>query len=160
MTIGCPYCKAVINLKKVKPGRFNPKCPGCSNTFVIIVPNDPNGTISVQKSNPPKSSTSGPDTDRILTQPKAKPKASDSPAPAADDTVRIPPAKQALTLEERAALMLEGQDPGDMTETDTDAQITADPDSEAAENLAAPKPAPKPAPKKNPPRAGSSESAK
>ena len=31
MSVACPYCRKVIALKGLKPGRFTPKCPGCGN---------------------------------------------------------------------------------------------------------------------------------
>lgn len=37
MSIACPYCAAVLNPTGLKPGRFQPKCPGCRKPFVIIL---------------------------------------------------------------------------------------------------------------------------
>ena len=36
MSFACPYCKAVLNPKGLKPGRFQPKCPKCAETFVLV----------------------------------------------------------------------------------------------------------------------------
>jgi hypothetical protein len=41
VNVACPYCRKVIALKSVKPGRFAPKCPGCAKVFVLTVPADP-----------------------------------------------------------------------------------------------------------------------
>ena len=37
MSIACPYCKAVLNPKALKPGRFQPKCPGCGEAFLLVI---------------------------------------------------------------------------------------------------------------------------
>ncbi|HEY1189998.1 MAG TPA: hypothetical protein VGE74_20275 [Gemmata sp.] len=37
MRIACPYCAAVLNPTGLKPGRFQPKCPGCGKPFVLII---------------------------------------------------------------------------------------------------------------------------
>ncbi len=37
MSIACPYCKAVLNPKGLKPGRFQPKCPGCGGAFSLVI---------------------------------------------------------------------------------------------------------------------------
>jgi serine/threonine protein kinase len=47
MSIACPYCKAVLNPKGLKPGRFQPKCPGCGKPFVVVVAEDAR-TVRVQ----------------------------------------------------------------------------------------------------------------
>ncbi|MCS6865243.1 MAG: protein kinase [Gemmataceae bacterium] len=47
MSIACPYCKAVLNPKGLKPGRFQPKCPGCGKPFVLVVADDAR-TVRVQ----------------------------------------------------------------------------------------------------------------
>lgn len=48
MNIACPYCKAGLTPKKLKPGKYQPKCPKCARPFLIVVPADETGTISVQ----------------------------------------------------------------------------------------------------------------
>jgi eukaryotic-like serine/threonine-protein kinase len=40
VNVTCPYCRNVIKLKSVKPGRFTPKCPKCTKVFVLTVPAD------------------------------------------------------------------------------------------------------------------------
>ncbi len=37
MSIACPYCKAALNPKRLKPGRFQPKCPGCARAFLLLI---------------------------------------------------------------------------------------------------------------------------
>lgn len=48
MSIACPYCKAVLTPKGIKPGRYTPKCPNCKKPFVLIAADDPEVTLSVQ----------------------------------------------------------------------------------------------------------------
>ena len=48
MSIPCPYCKSPLNPKGLKPGQFKPKCPKCTKQFLLVVPNDPDGTILAQ----------------------------------------------------------------------------------------------------------------
>gem|GEM_PF-321910 len=92
MSIACPYCKAALNPKGLKPGRFQPKCPGCGKPFVIVVSAEPGGTISVQQ----------------LVEDKSLPK-----DPSAPKSTIKPKPRRKLTLEEHAALLLEGKDPAD-----------------------------------------------
>lgn len=91
MSIACPYCKAALNPKGLKPGRFLPKCPSCAKVFVLVVPAEPGGTIGVQQ----------------VVAEKSSPK--DSPAKSGIK----PKPRRKLTLEEHAALLLEGKDPAD-----------------------------------------------
>jgi transposase-like protein len=49
VNIPCPYCKAVLKPKGPKPGRYQPKCPGCGKPFILVVSEDERGTISVRK---------------------------------------------------------------------------------------------------------------
>jgi eukaryotic-like serine/threonine-protein kinase len=49
MRIECPYCKAVLGPKGLRPGRFQPKCPGCAKSFVLLVPDKPTGGVRVQR---------------------------------------------------------------------------------------------------------------
>jgi serine/threonine protein kinase len=37
MSISCPHCKAALAPKELKPGKYQPKCVRCSNTFVLQV---------------------------------------------------------------------------------------------------------------------------
>ena len=43
MVIVCPHCNHRLSLKTAKTGRFRPKCPGCQQPFLLIVPDDPDG---------------------------------------------------------------------------------------------------------------------
>ena len=74
MSIACPYCKAVIKVKALKPGRYTPQCPKCNNPFLVTVPEEEDGTFKVEPI-------------------KKKPAANDLP-----DTVRVPPAKPTSKL--------------------------------------------------------------
>ncbi len=37
MSIACPHCKAGLTPKELKPGRYQPKCPRCSTSFILQV---------------------------------------------------------------------------------------------------------------------------
>ena len=37
MTVSCPHCKAALAPKELKPGKYQPKCVRCSNTFTLQV---------------------------------------------------------------------------------------------------------------------------
>jgi hypothetical protein len=41
VSVSCPYCRNVLKLKGLKPGRFAPKCPKCGKAFSLTVPDDP-----------------------------------------------------------------------------------------------------------------------
>src|SRR4029453_689371 len=53
MNIPCPYCKAVLSPKGLKPGEFHPRCPGCANKFLLVVPESRTRTVVVRKVTPP-----------------------------------------------------------------------------------------------------------
>jgi hypothetical protein len=78
MSIACPYCKAVLTPKGLKPGKYTPKCPKCGNPFLLFVPKDEGGTISVQQLAPKKPADGAEDTVRGV---------------APNDTVRVPAVK-------------------------------------------------------------------
>lgn len=37
MSVSCPHCKAALAPKELRPGKYQPKCVRCSNTFVLQV---------------------------------------------------------------------------------------------------------------------------
>ena len=37
MSIACPHCQAGLSPKELKPGRYQPKCMGCSRPFTLQV---------------------------------------------------------------------------------------------------------------------------
>lgn len=43
MSVLCPYCSLVIELKGARPGRFSPRCPRCKEKFILLVPRDGEG---------------------------------------------------------------------------------------------------------------------
>ena len=134
MSIACPYCKAVLSPKGLKPGRFQPKCPGCGRPFVIVVPDEPGGTISVHQAAAPKSA------------PVADTAKNPAPRPAAKPAPK-PVVKRKLSDEDRAALILEGKDPADYEDATGDPEPVADPSSTVAREPDAPvSEAPKPKP--------------
>lgn len=49
MNVACPYCKAILTPKNLKPGRYKPNCPKCGKQFSLMVPEDEDGGISVQR---------------------------------------------------------------------------------------------------------------
>ena len=136
MSIACPYCKAALNPKGLKPGKFQPKCPKCAKPFVLVVPAEDGGTVVVQPL-----AAKVPDTAKT-----AKPKLN-----------------RTQTDEERAALLLEGKDPADYERAApaTDPNATGDfsePDAPAPKPAVDAhatgdfsEPAPKPAPKRSAP---------
>ncbi|AMV27078.1 Serine/threonine-protein kinase PknB [Gemmata sp. SH-PL17] len=48
MAIACPYCAHRLNLKSAKPGRYRPRCPACSQPFMLCVPDEPGSALQVQ----------------------------------------------------------------------------------------------------------------
>ncbi len=40
MSIKCPYCAFTIELKGIRAGHFNPKCPRCAEQFALVVHED------------------------------------------------------------------------------------------------------------------------
>lgn len=45
--VHCPSCGRPLNLKDLRPGRFTPACPGCGRPFLLIVPEDEAGPVSI-----------------------------------------------------------------------------------------------------------------
>jgi hypothetical protein len=99
MSIACPYCKTVLTPKGLKPGKYTPKCPRCGNPFLLFVPKEEGGAVSVQRLSPQKPAGGEEDTVRMgspqdtVRVPAVKPK---SPPPAEKplpDTVRVPAVK-------------------------------------------------------------------
>ncbi len=146
MSFACPYCKAVLNPKGLKPGKFQPKCPGCGKAFLLLVPDDPNGTVRVQQLVPKTAPVADTARNVVPKSPGAKP-------PAAKP-------KRKLSDEDRAALILEGKDPDEFEDADTGTEAEPEQEPEVDPNTTvargpAPKPvakpqvaAPKPAPAK------------
>ncbi|MGL6075560.1 MAG: protein kinase domain-containing protein [Fimbriiglobus sp.] len=52
MLIDCPYCRAKIQSKLPKPGKYKPKCPKCGESFALVVHDDPEQTFLVRKAEP------------------------------------------------------------------------------------------------------------
>jgi serine/threonine protein kinase len=40
MAVNCPHCSHTLKPKSVRPGRFQPKCPGCGRVFLLVVTAD------------------------------------------------------------------------------------------------------------------------
>ena len=41
MSIRCPHCRHVMELKGARPGRFTPRCPECQHRFLLVISPDP-----------------------------------------------------------------------------------------------------------------------
>ena len=41
MSVQCPYCSHKMRVKGARPGRFLPACDRCGNTFLLLIPADP-----------------------------------------------------------------------------------------------------------------------
>ncbi len=52
MSASCPHCRAILKLKAVKPGRFAANCPHCAESVIVVVPDNPDGAVSVLKAAP------------------------------------------------------------------------------------------------------------
>jgi serine/threonine protein kinase len=76
----------VLSSKGLKPGKYKPNCPKCNTSFLLVIPEDENETISVQQI-AQKQSGDEPDTVRT---PTVKPKNPPKPIP---DTVKTPAVK-------------------------------------------------------------------
>jgi hypothetical protein len=49
MAFPCPYCAHSITIKSAKPGKFKPKCPKCSQVFLLTVSEGQNSAPIAQK---------------------------------------------------------------------------------------------------------------
>jgi tRNA A-37 threonylcarbamoyl transferase component Bud32 len=56
-SVRCPYCQYVLELKGAKPGKFQPKCPGCRKRFVLAISSDPKKKPAARGIVPKKGST-------------------------------------------------------------------------------------------------------
>jgi len=136
MSIACPYCKAVLTPKGLKPGRYTPKCPKCGQAFLLVVPETEGGTISVQQlvkkagADPAGGNPASPAKKAVApaTPPatqKIPPQAKKAAAPATPPaTQKIPPqAKKPKSAEDAAAAVLNDRDPGNVTGDFTEAEV-------------------------------------
>lgn len=49
MAIACPHCRHRLRLKSTRPGSFRPRCPGCGEPFLLIVPAGDGGQVQVRR---------------------------------------------------------------------------------------------------------------
>src|SRR5687768_15731999 len=42
MSVRCPYCHFLLELKGAHAGRFTPKCPQCQHRFMLVIAEDAN----------------------------------------------------------------------------------------------------------------------
>ena len=122
MSIACPYCKAVIKVKALKPGRYTPQCPKCNNPFLVTVPEEEGGTFKVEPIKKKPAANDLPDTVRVpAPNPTAKlpgtsprPPAKTAPPDAPTDVLvkgsgaSTPPPQGGI--EDAAAAILEGDE--------------------------------------------------
>ncbi|MCE9567501.1 MAG: hypothetical protein K8U57_36340 [Planctomycetes bacterium] len=47
MNVACPFCKAVLTPKNLKPGRYTPNCPKCGKQFSLVVDEDDDDEITI-----------------------------------------------------------------------------------------------------------------
>lgn len=76
MSIVCPHCRAALNPKGLKPGKFQPKCPKCQKSFQITITADESGKISGKVTVIPPTAPS-----KATAPPAPKPAAPPKPAP-------------------------------------------------------------------------------
>ena len=62
MAIHCPYCQHGFTIKVDKPGRFGTRCPRCSKTFAVTVPEGPDPKVAVAPLNSELASGAGAET--------------------------------------------------------------------------------------------------
>ncbi|HJZ55026.1 MAG TPA: hypothetical protein VKE74_08705, partial [Gemmataceae bacterium] len=95
MRIACPLCQAVLSVKGVKPGKYQPNCPKCGRGLLVVVPDDPSGTVSVQPDPAARSGTaplpkttpirkSGPQPVPLAGRPSPAPQPAPAPRPDSD----------------------------------------------------------------------------
>jgi len=41
LSVQCPYCSHKMRVKGAHPGRFLPACDRCGDTFMLVIPADP-----------------------------------------------------------------------------------------------------------------------
>lgn len=49
MTITCPLCEASLTLKGLKPGSYSPKCPKCRKPFVLVLAENDDDELIIEK---------------------------------------------------------------------------------------------------------------
>ncbi len=100
MSVTCPYCRNVIKLKSVKPGRFTPKCPKCAKPFILTVPADTTKPLVATPLPTPTPAAAGAavgqsaleQTTQVLPEAaRARSAPAAASAPAVDQTVALPP---------------------------------------------------------------------
>ncbi len=47
MSVKCPYCGHGMRVKGAHAGRFLPACDRCGDTFMLVVPPDPDAEMMV-----------------------------------------------------------------------------------------------------------------
>jgi hypothetical protein len=125
MSIACPYCKATLKIKALKPGRYRPQCPKCNDPFLVTIPPDETGTIKVEPIKKPAASDlpdtlrlASPDTTAKLPTTSPRPPAKTAPPEAQTDIIvkgrsgaKTPPPQDGI--EDAAAAMLNDDEPGE-----------------------------------------------
>lgn len=52
MSVQCPYCQHRMRVKGAHAGRFLPACDRCGDTFMLVVPADPDAPFMVTALDP------------------------------------------------------------------------------------------------------------
>lgn len=52
MSVQCPYCQHKMRVKGAHAGRFLPACDRCGDTFMLVVPADPDAPFLVTSLDP------------------------------------------------------------------------------------------------------------
>ena len=47
MSVKCPYCEHKMRIKGGHAGRFLPACDRCGDTFMLVIPADPDAPMLV-----------------------------------------------------------------------------------------------------------------
>jgi hypothetical protein len=47
VSVKCPYCQHKMRVKGAHAGRFLPACDRCGDTFMLVVPADPDAPLIV-----------------------------------------------------------------------------------------------------------------
>ena len=54
MSVVCPYCGHKMRVKGAHAGKFLPACDRCGDTFMLVVPSDPEAPYLVTALDPAK----------------------------------------------------------------------------------------------------------
>jgi serine/threonine protein kinase len=120
VSVTCPYCRNVIKLKSVKPGRFTPKCPKCTKVFLLTVPADESQAPTAAPYKPATAPAPAREKPAPLSTPANEPTAAAISAPGVQEATAAPPApafdKTAAFSPEEAGRTGAWTEPGDASD--------------------------------------------